>query len=53
MFINKMTTTFFLLQFDLVCQRRYLVATIQATYMAGVFAGSLIMGSLSDKLVGF
>lgn len=39
------------LQFQIVCENRYLVATIQATYMCGVFLGSLVLGSLSDRLV--
>ncbi|CAL8115003.1 unnamed protein product [Orchesella dallaii] len=39
-------------QFEIVCDNRYLVATIQASYMGGVFIGSLILGSLSDQIIG-
>ncbi|ODM93343.1 Organic cation transporter protein [Orchesella cincta] len=39
-------------QFEIVCENRYLVATIQASHWAGVFIGSLILGSLSDQIIG-
>jgi hypothetical protein len=39
-------------QFDLVCHRKHLVATIQATYMVGIFVGSLLLGAVSDKILG-
>ncbi|CAG7823398.1 unnamed protein product [Allacma fusca] len=39
-------------EFNLVCGRRHLVASIQASYMVGVLVGSLVLGSLSDKLLG-
>ncbi|ODM90293.1 Solute carrier family 22 member 24 [Orchesella cincta] len=37
-------------EFDLVCDRRYMVATIQASYMIGAFLGTLVFGPLNDRL---
>ncbi|XP_053637548.1 steroid transmembrane transporter SLC22A24 isoform X3 [Cherax quadricarinatus] len=36
-------------EFSLVCGRRWLMATVQASYMSGLLIGSLVMGQLSDR----
>ncbi|XP_058038752.1 solute carrier family 22 member 13-like [Ahaetulla prasina] len=37
-------------EFDLVCERRYLNDIAQTIFMGGLLAGSLIFGSLSDRV---
>lgn len=41
------TTT--VMEWDLVCERTALRPTIQVTYMAGVFIGSLVFGPVADR----
>lgn len=36
-------------EFSLVCDRRWMMATVQASYMSGLLVGSLVMGQLSDR----
>ncbi|XP_042890724.1 organic cation transporter protein-like isoform X3 [Penaeus japonicus] len=36
-------------EFNLVCERRWMKATVQASYMSGLLVGSLVMGQLSDR----
>ncbi|XP_047494622.1 organic cation transporter protein-like isoform X2 [Penaeus chinensis] len=36
-------------EFNLVCGRRWMMATVQASYMSGLLVGSLVMGQLSDR----
>ncbi|XP_045584002.1 organic cation transporter protein [Procambarus clarkii] len=36
-------------EFSLVCSRRWMMATVQASYMSGLLVGSLVMGQLSDR----
>ncbi|XP_042219669.1 organic cation transporter protein-like [Homarus americanus] len=36
-------------EFSLVCGRRWMMATVQASYMSGLLLGSLVMGQLSDR----
>ncbi|KAK3862992.1 hypothetical protein Pcinc_031196 [Petrolisthes cinctipes] len=36
-------------EFNLVCDRRWMMATVQASYMSGLLIGSLVMGQLSDR----
>jgi hypothetical protein len=40
----------FLLQWDFVCDRRWMGAVSQSAYMLGVFAGAVTLGTLADKL---
>ncbi|ODM93122.1 Solute carrier family 22 member 3 [Orchesella cincta] len=39
-------------EFDLVCDNRWMAATIQASYMAGGLVGTLSFGSMSDRFLG-
>ena len=36
-------------EWDLVCGRRWMMSTVQASYMFGIFCGALISGVLSDQ----
>ncbi|KAF0311998.1 Organic cation transporter protein [Amphibalanus amphitrite] len=36
-------------EWDLVCGRRWMMSTVQASYMFGIFCGSMISGVLSDQ----
>ncbi|XP_053631579.1 organic cation transporter protein isoform X2 [Cherax quadricarinatus] len=36
-------------EWDLVCDRRYLASTVQSVFMAGVFAGAVVLSELSDR----
>ncbi|XP_037078524.1 organic cation transporter protein-like [Pollicipes pollicipes] len=36
-------------EWDLVCERRWLLSTVQASYMFGIFCGALITGVISDQ----
>jgi hypothetical protein len=40
----------YFVQFNLVCERRYLAATIQSTFMLGSLGGTLFFGALNDRL---
>lgn len=37
------------IEWDMVCDRRWMAAVAQAAYMLGVFAGAVSLGSLADK----
>lgn len=37
------------IEWDLVCDRRWMGAVAQSAYMFGVFAGAVSLGSLADK----
>ncbi|CAL8128169.1 unnamed protein product [Orchesella dallaii] len=39
-------------EFNLVCDNRWMAATIQASYMAGGLVGTLSFGSMSDRFLG-
>ncbi|XP_043208462.1 organic cation transporter protein-like [Amphibalanus amphitrite] len=36
-------------EWDLVCGRRWMMSTVQASYMFGIFCGAMISGVLSDQ----
>ena len=38
-----------LLQFDMVCEDRWIQATSKSVFMAGLMIGVIIFGSLSDQ----
>ena len=39
---------FYLFQWNLVCERDFLLQVVQSVYMAGFLAGSAVFGQLSD-----
>ncbi|XP_021963061.2 organic cation transporter protein [Folsomia candida] len=39
-------------EFQLVCGRRWMTATIQSSYMAGGLVGTVFFGTVSDKFLG-
>lgn len=39
----------FWFQWNMVCDRRWMLAVAQITYMFGVFTGAVTLGSLADK----
>ncbi|XP_069995179.1 organic cation transporter protein-like isoform X1 [Penaeus vannamei] len=36
-------------EWDLVCDNKYLMSTVQSTFMAGVLTGAVVLSELSDK----
>lgn len=38
------------IEWDLVCDRRWMGALIQCAYMLGVFTGAVVLGGLADKI---
>ena len=42
---------FFFFKWNLVCDRRWMGAVAQTSYMFGVFTGAVLLGSMADKYV--
>ncbi|OXA43588.1 solute carrier family 22 member 6-B [Folsomia candida] len=49
---NSIYSSTIVTEFDLVCGRRYLAATIQSTYMIGGLVGTFLFGTLNDRVLG-
>ncbi|KAK4316267.1 hypothetical protein Pmani_012560 [Petrolisthes manimaculis] len=48
---DSVFTSTLVTEFNLVCDRRWMMATVQASYMSGLLIGSLVMGQLSDRVM--